>query len=260
MHKDNIIPFDYGDDMIRVIQGEDGEPWWIAKDVCKVLGLNDVTKAVQNLDDDEKLIRTLFSSGQQRATITINEAGLYTLLIRSNKPEAKTFRRWVTHEVLPSIRKTGQYRTGDDNGFFMDAKKAGNLYFPMAKLVEGADKYLEGKAALKALNYFTGMPVDDLLSELEDRKTKNHVGALDWGKNAIEDFLVEQCELSPSYRIQSTEAYTAFCNWCRNQGITRTMTQKKFGLLLGSGFERVKNGSVFYTGFRLKENRVVEPA
>lgn len=83
--------------------------WFVAKDVCEVLELSDVSMSVAKLDDDEKLVQKLFVSGQNRDMIIVNESGLYTLIMRSNKPEAKRFRKWVTSEVLPSIRATGQY-------------------------------------------------------------------------------------------------------------------------------------------------------
>jgi prophage antirepressor-like protein len=110
MPENKIIPFDYGDNLIRVVKDEEtGEPLWIAKDVCTVLGLENVNRAVSKLDDDEKLKLKIFTSGQNRDTMFITESGLYNLIFRSNKPEAKPFKRWVTHEVLPSIRKTGSY-------------------------------------------------------------------------------------------------------------------------------------------------------
>ena len=90
-----------------VLIGDD--VWFIAKDICDVLGLSDVSHAVEKLEDDEKLIRKIFVSGQNRDILIINESGLYTLIIRSNKPEARRFRKWVTAEVLPSIRKHGLY-------------------------------------------------------------------------------------------------------------------------------------------------------
>jgi prophage antirepressor-like protein len=86
-----------------------GEPWFVAADVCAALGIADTSQAVSRLDDDEKLMRTLDVSGQGRETWTVNESGIYALILRSNKPEAKPFRKWITSEVLPSIRKTGVY-------------------------------------------------------------------------------------------------------------------------------------------------------
>lgn len=253
----NIIPFDYESNLIRIVKDEEGLPWWVAKDVCRVLKLKDANKAVKNLDDDEKGTTKVRTLGGEQNVITINEPGLYALIIRSNKPEAKKFRRWITHEVLPSIRKTGQYKmAGDDKGGFInggDIKKAGNMYFPMAKLVESADKYLGGKAALQALNYFTGMPVDDLLVELEEKKLKTNMGSLEWAKNAIEDFLTDECEFGDEFRVQASDIYKAFCSWSRNQGVMKILTQKRFGAVLSASFDREKVGTVHYIGLRLKQ-------
>lgn len=85
------------------------EPWFVAKDICVALGLQDVSMTVKRLDDDEKLVQTLFVSGQNREVWTVNESGLYGLIFQSRKPEARAFRKWVTNDVLPSIRRTGSY-------------------------------------------------------------------------------------------------------------------------------------------------------
>ena len=100
--------FHYVNEPIRVVD-RDGEPWFVAKDVCNVLGLTRMQDSVRYLDEDETgecLVGT--SSGNQRMTV-VSEPGLYSLILKSRKPEAKAFKRWVTHEVLPQIRKTGQY-------------------------------------------------------------------------------------------------------------------------------------------------------
>ena len=90
----------------------DGTPWLVAKDLCDYLELNDVSKALERLDDDEKLTRKFFVSGQMRSMWLVNESGTYALILRSNKPKAREFRKWVTSEVLPSLRKTGRYELG----------------------------------------------------------------------------------------------------------------------------------------------------
>ncbi|MDR2816155.1 MAG: Bro-N domain-containing protein [Proteiniphilum sp.] len=82
-----------------------------AKDVCDALGLLDTSMSVKALDDDEKLIQKIFVSGQTREMLFITESGLYALVIRSNKPAARKFRRWITGEVLPALRKYGMYST-----------------------------------------------------------------------------------------------------------------------------------------------------
>ena len=100
---------------VRVVM-RDGEPWFVAKDACDCLELTNVSKACQTLDEDEKGITKSYTLGGSQDMMLISESGLYTLIMRSNKPEAKVFRKWVTSEVLPSIRKTGGYgiRTVDD--------------------------------------------------------------------------------------------------------------------------------------------------
>ncbi len=96
-----------------------GEPWFVAADVCKVLGHTNPTVALQMLDEDEKAKQSLGQVSvngvmQNRESNIVSEAGLYQLVIRSNVPGAKSFKRWITHEVIPSIRKTGSYSAGND--------------------------------------------------------------------------------------------------------------------------------------------------
>lgn len=93
----------------------DGEPWFVASDVCKALDIGNVSMAISRLDDDEKNTVSLTEGipGNPNKTI-VNEPGLYTLVLSSRKPEAKAFKRWITHEVIPSIRKTGGYIAGQE--------------------------------------------------------------------------------------------------------------------------------------------------
>jgi len=93
---------------VRIINQE-GEPWFVLKDVCAVLGLTNHAMVADRLDDDEKLNKPDLLSLGQRGGWVVNESGLYTVILRSDKPEAQRFRKWVTSEVLPSIRKTGGY-------------------------------------------------------------------------------------------------------------------------------------------------------
>ena len=92
----------------------DGEPWFVAKDVCDALGLTNSRKAVARLDDDERGVTSSDTPGGEQRVQTVNEAGLYTLVLSSRKPEAHAFKRWVTHEVLPAIRRTGGYMVARD--------------------------------------------------------------------------------------------------------------------------------------------------
>ena len=101
-----IQRFEFKGAALRTLTDENGEPWFVAKDVCDILGHSNVSMALDRLDDDE---RSKFNLGRQGETNIVNEAGLYVLVLGSRKPEAHEFKRWVTHEVLPQIRKTGGY-------------------------------------------------------------------------------------------------------------------------------------------------------
>lgn len=118
----NLTVFSFKSNEIRTVIVND-EPWFVAKDVCNILDIKNVSMAINGnentgdlgIDEDEKLIYKILISGQKRDTIVINESGLYSLVFKSKKHEAKEFRKWVTREVLPSIRKTGQYSSKIDN-------------------------------------------------------------------------------------------------------------------------------------------------
>lgn len=86
---------------------QENQPWFVAKDVCEILDIQNTSNSVKALDEDERAMRNI---GRQGDAWLINESGLYNLIFRSNKPEAKAFRKWVTNEVLPSIRKSGEWR------------------------------------------------------------------------------------------------------------------------------------------------------
>lgn len=101
-----IQQFYFNGAALRTLTDKTGEPWFVAKDVCDILEISNVTMALQKLDDDE---RSKFNLGRQGETNIVNEAGLYVLVLGSRKPEAHEFKRWVTHEVLPQIRRTGGY-------------------------------------------------------------------------------------------------------------------------------------------------------
>jgi len=117
-----LMVFQYEENNVRTIT-IDGSPWWVLADVCKVLELSDVSMTARRLDDDEKDILKPVADSHfkdksdlglnipNRGVTIVNESGLYNVILRSDKPQAKAFRRWITHEVLPSIRKTGTYNT-----------------------------------------------------------------------------------------------------------------------------------------------------
>ncbi|WP_051331192.1 BRO-N domain-containing protein [Aneurinibacillus terranovensis] len=98
--------FSYQGQSVRVII-KDGEPWWVSKDVCDALSI--ARTQIRRLDDDEKGVHLMHTPGGQQDIAIVNEYGLYSLILGSRKPEAKVFKRWITHEVLLAIRTTGEY-------------------------------------------------------------------------------------------------------------------------------------------------------
>lgn len=95
---------------VRVVD-VNGEPWFVARDVCECLELGNPRTSIALLDEDEKGVHTMDTPGGAQEMSIVSEAGLYSLILRSRKPEAKAFKRWITHEVLPAIRKHGGYLT-----------------------------------------------------------------------------------------------------------------------------------------------------
>lgn len=119
--------FHYQKQEIRTLTDENEQTWFAGVDICNVLGYADSYAAIEKLEEDEKkLDRLRVGLGQPRKTWTVNEFGLYSLILTSSKPEAKPFKRWVTHEVLPSIRKAGKYTTDQEQKYEADLQKLVN--------------------------------------------------------------------------------------------------------------------------------------
>jgi anti-repressor protein len=104
--------FNYQTKEVRTVI-KNGEPWFVAKDVCEILEHSNSRVAISRLEEDEKGVSKVYTLGGEQELTVINEFGLYSLVLTSNKPEAKQFKRWITHEVIPSIRQHGTYMTPD---------------------------------------------------------------------------------------------------------------------------------------------------
>ena len=116
-----IMPLSFEGHKVRMVLRR-GEPWWAATDVCRLLGIGNASLAVMGnpsrsevggLDEDERAVCSVNTPSGEQQMLCINESGLYALIFKSRKPDAKRFRKWVTSEVLPSIRKTGSYKVRD---------------------------------------------------------------------------------------------------------------------------------------------------
>ena len=248
-----IIPFNYHEKEIRIIKDENSNPWWVAKDVCDVLGIINTSQAVQQLDDDERAMQSI---GRQGEANTINEPGLYTLIIRSNKPEAKQFKRWITHEVLPSIRKTGLYSMGHND--LIDTKKLQSItknFQNFKKLAMASG--LKGKAAIHSANNavirFNG--VDCL--EMIGHDTLFDKSAVD----EIDIFLKDCCLVdieNNNYRVKPGELYREnYVPWCRDYNVN-TLNMKAFNEILKNKFGQAvsSSGVRTYRGVKLIKEEI----
>lgn len=177
-----IIPFTYESSELRTLT-LDGEPWFIAADVCKILEIANPTDAIKRLDEDEKARFNLGLPGG--GTNVVNESGLYNLILGSRKPEAKEFKRWVTHEVIPSIRKTGSYGTPQLSGPALYLAAIEQAQSEIAAL-EAKTRELEPKA--DSFDGFLSSRGDYSLNEGAKLLARN--GVPDIGQNRLRDHLL----------------------------------------------------------------------
>ena len=142
MDEKSLRVFTFEDSKVRVVF-QNGEPWWIARDVCMVLEIKNPRDAVQDLEDDEKGVAIADTPGGQQEMTIISEAGLYSLILRSRKPEAKRFKRWITHDVLPAIRRTGRYGTDNAAELVKDLTNPDNLLTLLNNWKHDRDRRIE---------------------------------------------------------------------------------------------------------------------
>ncbi|WP_375599357.1 BRO family protein [Devosia sp. Naph2] len=239
---------------VRVVLRE-GEPWFVAKDVCAILGVGDASQAVEPLDDDEKgtgSIRTPArpdpsSTGssyeQHRDMVVVSEGGLYTLILRSRQATtpgspAHRFRKWVTAELLPQIRKTGRYTPDPAETFDWEAIGA------KVQLVREA-RLTAGRKAAQALWSVLGLPTG-----LEEPPPMRG-GALQ-GIDFVRQWLAERTAEDRSSRVQASVLYRDFEQWLAKQN-GPGMTMAAFGRCMAElGQRKTTSNTVQYLGIRLK--------
>jgi prophage antirepressor-like protein len=174
---------------VRTIE-RDGQVWFVAKDVCNALGLTNPTAAVRSLHEDEKGLTTSKTLGGAQQMVTVNEPGLYRLIFQSRKESAEVFKRWVFHEVLPTIRKTGAYSTGLEARVEALAEEIKALTPKKGRPKKGVDE----SARARPFEEITGA-VGLLLSKYGNKTT--HIGAVNmftrnlWA--SLQSLADEQC-------------------------------------------------------------------
>lgn len=177
-----IQKFDFKGTSLRTLTDKAGEPWFVAKDVCDILEISNPSDALQALDDDEKtnLGNSYVWSEPGRRPLIISEPGLYRLVMCSRKPEAKEFQRWVTHEVLPQIRKTGGYipasETDDDMTILAKAVMIGQRTMEEQKQRLAAQQSRIDELQPKASAWDNFVDIPDALSVRDSAKLLSNLG------------------------------------------------------------------------------------
>lgn len=238
----NMQIFKYENNDVRTVE-MNGEPWFVLKDVCGVLGLSNHKVTAQRLDRDEVSQTYLTDSiGRKQETTVINESGLYSVILRSDKPEAKPFRKWVTSEVLPSIRKNGGYIAGQEQ---MTPEEL------MAKALLVANKTLaERDARISELTVQNTImqPKAEYFDELVDRNTltnfRETAKELGISEKAFIRFLIDKKYIFRNQRgklmpyanrsdgwFEVKECYNEKTNWSGIQTLVTPKGREAFRLL-----------------------------
>lgn len=289
----DIIKFEYEGREVRTIQDENGEIHFVAQDVCDVLGL--VWKGsgtLGPLDDDEKGVSQISTPGGKQEVLTVNESGLYALVFRSNKSDAKKFRRWITHEVLPTIRKTGSYT--HPNAEPTLAQLAGQI--TRASKALGSDRLTPGETwalASSIVSALFGVNAAQMLGQaevepcfrrpsgsLEQRRLNEDVPILSFGRCKADGkyrtvldpelliwFGENCCQMEPGIAAPEWELYDLFREWCKvDLGLEESFSRDLFHDMLERGwfhqrfrFQKITiAGEIWWMGIAPR-TKIVEP-
>lgn len=213
--------FGYGDQLVRVFE-RDGTPWFVANDVCAVLEIKNPRTALGKLEADEKGVHTVDTLGGMQQINIVSESGVYTLVFKSRLPEARRFRKWVTSEVLPTIRKAGKFEVPANDGEPQPTMRKSEIPVPflgtpdereqirVAVLMVRVCGDLYGKGAGRQMWQTLGFPVPSI--DLESDATDAVVGREgDVGK------FTAAAQIKPSTREAThlTDLYRIYGDWCR---------------------------------------------
>lgn len=268
MNEQNLTPYVFEDELVRVRQDENGNAWFVAKDVCNVLRLENNRQAVGRLEDDERMTVTTNDGhsgkrGGARMMTLVNESGLYTLIFTSRKPEAKTFRKWVTSEVLPSIRKTGRYEVPKPEARptreFSEQEMEGHLEalkelaqsVPLrashrVQMMHLATRMARAEGAVREVDVLTRY-----LTLCETVTTRKVAGIDEVEDEQIRQFVRECCaEGDDSCSTKFSDLYRAYASWCKRNGYS-ARSVNWFGNQISKRFKRYKSGVSRYRGARL---------
>lgn len=254
---DPVTPFVFEDELVRVRRDENGHPWFVAKDVCRVLGIQNPSDSVRKtLEEDEWItLENIYGNprgGIPHSVTFVSESGLYALIFRSRKPQARAFRRWVTSEVLPAIRRDGRYEA--------DAARGEAVLDAVKLQAEALCQRLRPAQRVDVLN--VALQVCKFEGCADERSVLARYVSLcgviagpeadsaDSDDALVERFLNERCAADPAGRVPFADLYMAYAQWCRDLGL-EPRTRSWFGRRLGRLLRRYRGATMVYGGTRL---------
>ena len=219
-----LTPFHYGDERVRAYEDEEGTAWFIATDIARILGYHNAADVIRGVDEDEKGMEIVHTLGGNQTLSTISEAGLVTVLMRARVEAAKPFRRWITHEVLPSIRRTGSYSLPGATPTTTTSFETQARVLDILKNIIAKD-YLEAKARIVAARAMGDTPeieasarplyIQDYLREKGATRDEVKRCSSSFGKYVREDYVAERgvepgkrFDETPSGQVREVYAYT----------------------------------------------------
>ena len=249
-----IMPFMFGESVVRVITDESGEPWFVAKDVALALGYSEnsvrqLNNLFQSVPKEWKGHNPIMTLGGQQEMLTLSEQGLYFFVARSDKPAALPFQKWLAGEVLPALRKTGRYEVSGRQpvleppaSFPPEAlrlrpamrQKLWRDALNTARLDDGGTP-----AALRWFAYLCGM-----VAATPPAPTP--------ARDKVRAFFWQCCEYADGCRVSGGALYEAFRRWCEESGQGDVPSMKVFGSLMQEFAQRCRSNGSFYDGVRLK--------
>ena len=255
---ERLTPFAFEEQLVRCRLDEHGEPWFVAKDVCRVLGLENNRDAVSSLDEDEK-ITVGNPDSNPRAGIPhqytlISESGLYALIFRSRKPQARAFSKWVRAEVLPSLRRTGRYALPEAGEEAPDLPAIPEMYAlrPTMRQRLWQDALqtarLDNGGSAAAVRWFARLCRMVTARPVDVREPGRECAA------RILRFADEECRRDAGGRVNASRLYEAFALWWCAHFADTVPAIHVFGRVMPARFAKVKRGGkTWYLGLSLSQ-------
>jgi prophage antirepressor-like protein len=240
--------FGFGEQLVRVVD-RDGAVWFVANDVCAALEISNSSDAVGRLDEDERgWVGITDAIGRERETTIISESGLYALIFRSRKPVAVQFRKWVTGEVLPTLRRTGRYiiaandppePVSPEQMDRSEAWRSGLLLVREARIVGG-------RIAARRAWAVAGLP------DVFDDEKKLPTFVLNESHRTMNEWMNARCEWRVGHRERAMTLYNDYIDWCLANDLTAQPLTALGRFLTACGVGVIRSNATYRVGLRLK--------